>query len=173
MQSPKDSASKSDNISLEAWFSDKPKLSLKQIGALIISISMMGEQAIIDTLSSIDTSISDPDAAMILSTMVSRLVELNPEKAWDLVGNMDINLESKQQFRISVIANWANQSPSDALDWYINNSSLTSGMLENNIYPSLIFREMASEDIDSAFQSIALLESENLKSAAYSVMPVS
>lgn len=27
---------------------------------------------------------------------------------------------------------------------------------------------MASEDIDSAFQSIALLESENLKSAAYS-----
>jgi hypothetical protein len=41
-------------------------------------------------------------------------------------------------------------------------------MLENNIYPSLIFREMASEDIDSAFQSIALLESENLKSAAYS-----
>jgi len=130
----------------------------------------MGEQAIIDMLSSIDTSISDPDAAMILSTMVSRLVELNPEKAWDLVDNMNINLESKQQFRISVIANWANQSPSDALDWYINNSSLTSGMLENNIYPSLIFREMASEDIDSAFQSIALLESENLKSAAYGIV---
>lgn len=167
-QLPKDSASKLDEISLKAWLSDKPKLSLKQIGALIISISTMGEQAIIDTLSSIDTSISDPDAAMILSTMVSRLVELNPEKAWDLVDNMNINVETKQQFRLSVIANWANQSPSKALDWYINNTSLTSGRLENNIYPLLIFREMASEDIDSAFQSIALLESENLKSAAYS-----
>ena len=96
-QLPKDSASKPDEISLEAWLSDKPKLSLKQIGALIISISTMGEQAIIDTLSSIDTSISDPDAAMILSTMVSRLVELNPEKAWDLVDNMNINLESKKK----------------------------------------------------------------------------
>ena len=167
-QLPKDSASVPNNISLEVWLSDKPKLSLNQIGAFIISISMMGEQAIIDSLSNMDTSIDDPDSAIILSSMVSRLVELNPKKAWDLVDNMIVNLDTKRQLRLSVIVNWANQAPFEVLDWYIDNASLTSGRLENSIYPVLIFREMASQDIDSAFQSIALLKSENSKSAAYS-----
>ncbi|MBT3136761.1 hypothetical protein KL866_16995 [Alteromonas sp. ALT199] len=167
-QLPKDSASVPNNISLELWLSDKPKLSLKQIGAFIISISTMGEQAIIDSLSNVDTSIDDPDSAIILSSMVSRLVELNPQKAWDLVDNMIVNLDTKRQLRLSVIVNWANQAPFEVLDWYIDNASLTSGRLENSIYPVLIFREMASQDIDSAFQSIALVKSENLKSAAYS-----
>lgn len=167
-QLPKDSASVPNNISLEVWLSDKPKLSLRQIGAFIISISTMGEQAIIDSLSNMDTSIDDPDSAIILSSMVSRLVELNPQKAWDLVDNMIVNLDTKRQLRLSVIVNWANQAPFEVLDWYIDNASLTSGRLENSIYPVLIFREMASQDIDSAFQSIALLKSENLKSAAYS-----
>lgn len=167
-QLPKDSASVPNNISLEVWLSDKPKLSLKQIGAFIISISTMGEQAIIDSLSNVDTSIDDPDSAIILSSMVSRLVELNPQKAWDLVDNMIVNLDTKRQLRLSVIVNWANQAPFEVLEWYIDNASLTSGRLENSIYPVLIFREMASQDIDSAFQSIALVKSENLKSAAYS-----
>ena len=167
-QLPKDSASVPNNISLEVWLSDKPKLSLKQIGAFIISISTMGEQAIIDSLSNMDTSIDDPDSAIILSSMVSRLVELNPQKAWGLVDNMNVNLDTKRQLRLSVIVNWANQAPFEVLDWYIDNASLNSGRLENSIYPVLIFREMASQDIDSAFQSIALLKSENLKSAAYS-----
>lgn len=59
-------------------------------------------------LLSIDMFISDLDVVMILLIMVFCLVELNFEKVWDFVDNMDINLELKQQFCILVIVNWVN-----------------------------------------------------------------
>ena len=155
-------------VDIDLWLREKTRLSLKETGAFITLISEMDEASVIKALSDWDVSAISIENAVLLSSMVTRLVELNPNRAIDFASNLEGNSEFKMQIKASVIANWANQAPAEALDWFINqNADAQTPSLQNSIFAMLIFQEMAKKDVFNAINSISLLKSDNQRRLAF------
>ncbi len=155
------------SINVEEWLAEKPPLGLKQLSALILKISEMDEVSLTNALSYFVTTPVDKDAVIVMSSLVSRLVELSPLKAWDHVTGLNIRADVKQNLQASVIRDWSRQSPMEVFDWFLDNELHLSGSAENTSLSALIFYEMAQKDIDGALQSVSLLNSERVKSSAF------
>ena len=156
------------SISIEQWLADKPALSVKHMSALISKISNMDEESAVDALSHFNAILVDPSAAIVRSMLVSRLVELDPLKAWDHVNNLNVDARAKQELRTTVISAWSRQSPMKAFEWYLYNEFQLNGSAETKTLPALILYEIAKEDVDSALQSVSLFSSEVSKTIAFS-----
>ncbi|WP_159117395.1 hypothetical protein [Alteromonas sp. KUL150] len=155
-------------VDIDLWLRDKKRLSLKETGAFITLISEMDEASVIKALSDWDVSAISIETAVLLSSMVTRLVELNPNRAIDFASNLEGNPEFKMQLKVSVIVNWANQAPAEALDWFMNqNADAQSPSLQNSVYAMIIFQEMAKKDVFNAINSISLLKTDNQKRLAF------
>ena len=155
-------------VDIDLWLREKTRLSLKETGAFITLISEMDEASVMKALSDWDVSAISIENAVLLSSMVTRLVELNPNRAIDFANNLVGNPEFKMQIKVSVIANWANQAPAEALDWFINqNADAQTPSLQNSIFAMLIFQEMAKKDVFNAINSISLLKSDNQRRLAF------
>ncbi len=155
-------------VDIDLWLRDKRRLSLKETGAFITLISEMGEASVIKALSDWDVSAISIETAVLFSSMVTRLVELNPNRAIDFASNLEGNPEFKMQLKVSVIVNWANQAPAEALDWFMNqNADAQSPSLQNSVYAMIIFQEMAKKDVFNAINSISLLETDNQRRLAF------
>ena len=155
-------------VDIDLWLRDKRRLSLKETGAFITVISEMDESSVIKALSDWDVSAISIETAVLLSSMVTRLVELNPNRAIDFANNLEGNPEFKTQIKVSVIANWANQAPAEALDWFMNqNADAQSPSIQNSVFAMLIFQEMAKKDVFNAINSISLLKSDNQRRLAF------
>lgn len=156
------------SISIEQWLADKPALSLKQISALISKISNMDEESAANALSHFNAIVVDPSAAIMRSMLVSRLVELDPLKAWDHVNNLNVDARAKQELRTTVISAWSRQSPMKAFEWYLDNEFQLKGSAEIRTLPALLLYEIAKKDVDSALQSVSLFSSEVSRTIAFS-----
>lgn len=155
-------------VDIDLWLREKRRLSLKETGAFITLISEMDEASVMKALSDWDVSAISIENAVLLSSMVTRLVELNPNRAIDFASNLEGNSEFKMQIKASVIANWANQAPAEALDWFINqNADAQTPSLQNSVFAMLIFQEMAKKDVFNAINSISLLKSDNQRRLAF------
>ena len=155
-------------VDIDLWLREKRRLSLKETGAFITLISEMNEASVIKALSDWDVSAISIENAVLLSSMVTRLVELNPNRAVNFASNLEGNPEFKMQIKVSVIANWANQAPAEALSWFINqNTDAQTPSLQNSVFAMLIFQEMAKKDVFNAINSISLLKSDNQRRLAF------
>lgn len=126
-------------------------------------------------ISEVENSVDDPEKkAMFLSLLLGRWAEESPREA---LAYSDKMLEEQgpraAQSAYTVVASWAQQDPDAAWEWYLDkrdSGKESPGAMGNDVHLHMIFRGMASKDIDKALSRISEIDDEQAsRQAAFGI----
>ena len=126
-------------------------------------------------IAEVESSVDDPEKkGMLLSLLLGRWAEESPREALAYSEKM---LEEQgpraAQSTYTVVASWAQQDPDAAWEWYLDkrdSGKESPGAMGNDMHLHMIFRGMASKDIDKALSRISEIDDEQAsRQAAFGI----
>jgi len=141
-------------------------MDLASIAKAYILINDFSEQYLVQALAQLENSASQPENLPLLSLLLSKYAEENPQASMAFIEDHLTSAQSKAAATMSVIATWSKKDALAAYDWFVsqkNNQGKGVNLTNSTMALHSIFSGLAKQDFHSAIDKLIdiLEDSEN------------
>jgi len=138
------------------------RMNMAGIAKAYLMISDFSQQDLTNSLTELESTANQPENASLLSLLLSKYAEKNPQRSIDYINENIISLQSKMAVMSSVIAVWSDNDPLSAYDWFISQNKYhdkAPSMRTPPVGLYSIFSGLAKHDFHDAIDK--LIETSN------------
>jgi hypothetical protein len=146
-------------------------MNMAGIGKAYLMINDFSQQDLTKALEELENTANRPENSSLLSLLLSKYAEKNPQGSIDYINEHLTSLQSKMSAMSSVIAVWSNNDPLSAYDWFVSQEkyqdkgdslrsssmglySIFSGLAKHNFHDAIDKLIETSSNSDNNFMAL-------------------
>jgi hypothetical protein len=145
--------------------------SFEESASAMLLIGSMDQAAVYQLLDKVFNQDGNTESSHLMMLLLARLVDINPLQAIEYAKSVQMDDRFKLPIHMAVMQRWAQNSPNDAVDWYLENSQ-DNTFSNYPIDPSanIVFAALAKSDLNAALDILQILDSDDIRLLAVSAI---